>query len=367
MSTIVHCAPPTLNLPKKRGPKTKLHQGPLPEHLKLLARLCVKHDGPGNLTYWDRIFEDAEQLSGELFDMINERKAKYQTFKKSRLRFLVDRPYRKAFNAYRFHCEQIMERRESPNSVAQTKQLSVADKKSLPTNFDALKDSVDASLDFPCHFKRFAAAVAKSELGTGGQACFECLRRTKPEAEAYEMLNLKAKHAVVDKSNELVSADVISSDQLEYKAAIDGAQHFQNFMAKHNENLGLFNKDERNLPEIFKEFAFHLARARLYKSSYNNEWVFLQRQPMCMALRTLLQKNRKLLVQCQNKECFKSFLSKIHPLVNALEQRRMDAATCGNCAGIVRIDKPSQRDDAASALLTLAHSDSSSYTSEGSS
>ena len=35
--------------PKKRGPKTKVHRGPLPEHLKLLARLCVKHDGPVTL------------------------------------------------------------------------------------------------------------------------------------------------------------------------------------------------------------------------------------------------------------------------------------------------------------------------------
>jgi hypothetical protein len=370
MSTILQCAPPATSLPKKRGPKTKLHQGPLPEHLKLLARLCVKHDGPGNLTYWDRIFEDAERLSGELFDMINERKAKYQTFKKSRLRFLVDRPYRKAFNAYRFHCEQIMERHESPYSVVQTEQLSVAGKQSLSTNLEALSDSVEASHGIPCHLKRFSAAAAKSELGTGGEACFDCLRRTTQDAKEHEVLFSTAKRAVFDfngNTKDQSKDDVMPPYQLEYNATIDGMQHFQNFMAMHNENLGLFNKDERNLPEIFKEFAFHLSRARLYKFVYKNEWLFLHRQPMCMALRTLLQKNRKLLVKCRNKECFKSFLSKIHPLVNTLEHGRMDVATCSSCASSLRIDKASQRDDAASALLTLAHSDSSSYTSEGSS
>jgi hypothetical protein len=86
-----------------------VHNGPLPEHLKLLAKLCIKHDGPGNLTDWDRIFEEAEQLSEELFIMIKERRAKYPTFKKSRLRFLVDSQYRKAFNDYRANCELAMD------------------------------------------------------------------------------------------------------------------------------------------------------------------------------------------------------------------------------------------------------------------
>jgi hypothetical protein len=210
--------------------------------------------------------------------------------------------------------------------------------------------------------KRFAAAIAKSEPGTGGEVCFDSSRRMTPDAKDFDNLNSKSKCALMDYKNdtkELLQDNVMPPHQLEHNAIIDGIHHFQNFMVKHNEHLGLFNKEERNLPVIFKEFAFHLSRARLYKSVCRDEWLFLHRQPMCMALRTLLQKNRKLLVQCRSKVCFKSFLSKIHPIINALERDRMNVATRGSCAGNLRIDKASQMDDAASALLTLAYSDSS--------
>jgi hypothetical protein len=369
ISTAFESAQPAIGIPKKRGPKTKLHQGPLPDHLKLLARLCIKHDGPGNLTYWDRIFEDAEQLSSELFDMINERKAKYQTFKKSRLRFLVDRPYRKAFNAYRLNCEQITDRCASPISVVQTKRLAAADTQSKPAKFNTQAEADETCFVLPCRLKRFAGATANSDLGSGCDACFDCLRRITPEAKDYAKLDSKIKRAVLDYKNEtheLLKDNVIPPHQVEYNDIVDGMHHFQKFMAKHNEHLSLFSKDERNLPVIFKEFAFHLSRARLYESVYKTEWLFLHHQPMCMALRTLLQKNRKLLMQCRGKECFKSFLSKIYPLVISLERDRVDHVTCGSRAGNLIIAKASQRDDAASALLTLAHSDSSSYTSDGS-
>ena len=362
MSTSLECAQPAIGMPKKRGPKTKLHQGPLPEHLQLLARLCVKHDGPGNLTYWDRIFEDAERLSGELFDMINERKAKYQTFKKSRLRFLVDRPYRKAFNAYRINCEQIMERRESPISVVQTERLAATEMKPSPTKFNKKLESVETCFSLPCHMKRYATAIAQSELGSEGEASFDSMRCTTD----FDQLDSKMNLGVMDKKKDTKGhlRDNVIPPQFEHNAIIDGMHHFQNFMVKHNEHLSLFNKEERNLPVTFKEFAFHLSRARIHKNVYKDEWLFLHRQPMCMALRTLLQKNRKLLVQCRSKECFKSFLSKIHPIIKALEQDRMNVAQRGSLAGNLRIDKASQLDDAASALLTLAYSDSSSYTSD---
>ena len=144
-------------LPKKRGPKIKIHQGPLPEHLKLLARLCVKHDGPGNLTYWDRVFEDAERQSKELFDMIQARIAKYPTFKKSRLRFLVDRPYRKAFNMYRSDCELFINRRDSPVSVLQTKQLATASAQSNHCCMHLPDVSVDDRLDLSGSWKQLAS------------------------------------------------------------------------------------------------------------------------------------------------------------------------------------------------------------------
>jgi hypothetical protein len=368
MSILIQYPP---DMRKKRGPKTKVYNGPLPEHLKLLAELCIKHDGPGNLTYWDRIFEEAEQLSEELFIMIKERRAKYPTFKKSRLRFLVDRQYRMAFNDYRTNCELAMGRHPSPSSVIQVQKVAVT-KASSVSRSSVIQSplSDDACDNFPSHLKRFAVAIAQSELGSGGEACYECLRRYTPEAKDFDKLDSETKQAVLrfkDTTKESLRNKVIPPYQFDYKFTIDGMQHFQNFMAKNNEHISLYNKEERSLPEVFKEFAFHLSRANLYRTVYMNEWLFLHRQPMCMALRTLLQKDRKVLVHCRNKESFKSYLSKIHPLVKQMEQGRMNVVTCGSCAGNLRMEKASQRDDAASALLTLAHSDSSSYTSDGSS
>lgn len=368
MSTTIQYHAPA-DMPKKRGPKTKVHHGPLPAPLKLLARLCIKHDGPGNLTYWDRIFEEAEVQSEELTTMINERKAKYQTFKKSRLRFLVDRQYRKSFNEYRTNCEITSGRITSPRSVVQIKKPAPKLKVTTHPKIIRLAPPSNADDDFPSHLKRFAVSIAKSELGTGGEACYDCLRRTTPEAKDFDKLDAKTKQTVLkfkDNTKQLLKNKVMPPYQFDYKFTIDGMQHFQNFMLKHNEQLSMYNKEERSLPEIFKELAFHLSRARLYKGVYKNDWLFLHRQPMCMALRTLLQKNRKVLVQCRNKESFKTFLSKIHPLVKQMEQSRMNIATCGSCAGNLKKEKSSQRDDAASALLTLAHSDSSSYASDGS-
>jgi predicted DNA-binding protein YlxM (UPF0122 family) len=303
--------------------------------------------------------------------MIKERRAKYPTFKKSRLRFLVDRQYRRAFNDYRANCELVMGRHPPPSSVIQDQKMAVAKAKLVPQSPVIETVPADDSWDnLPSHLKQFAEAIAQSELGTGGEACYECLRRYTPEAKDFDKLDLKTKQAVLhfkDTMKEHLNHNMIQPDHFDYNFTIDGMQHFQNFMAKQNEYSSLYNKEERSLPEIFKELAFHLSRATLYKTVYKNEWHFLHRQPMCMALRTLLQKNRKVLVHFRSKESFKSYLSKIHPLVKQMERGRMNVVTCGSCAVNLKMENASQRDDAASALLTLAHSDSSSYTSDGSS
>ena len=239
---------------KKRGPKIKVHNGPLPEHLKLLAKLCIKHDGPGNLTYWDRIFEEAEQLSEELFIMIKERRAKYPTFKKSRLRFLVDSQYRKAFNDYRANCELAMGRHPPPSSVIQDQKMAVAKAKLVPQSQVIQTVPADDSWDnLPSHLKQFAEAIAQSELGTGGEACYECLRRYAPEAKDFDKLDLKTKQAVLhfkDTMKEHLNCNMIQPYHFDYNFTIDGMQHFQNFMAKQNEHSSLYNlrSTSRELP-----------------------------------------------------------------------------------------------------------------------
>lgn len=362
-------------LPKKRGPKAKIFRGPLPEHLKLLARLCIKHDGPGNLTYWNRIFEEAERDSEELHKLILEKQEKYPTFKKSRLRFLVDRQYRHSFNDYRAKNEASMGKLPSPRSVTQ---LSGPPKTTAaPLPHVAPRYEADLSQEgLANHLMTFAASIAESELSTGGKACWDCLRRNNdiPQLEplfeanapldpdmqrvVFEHKNFLKRQMTLDRSHDINNGPHV---QFDYKVTIDGFQYFQQFLTKCYELLQI-TKEERSLPEIFKEFAFHFARARLYKSVYKNEWAFLHRQPICMALRTLLQKNRKVLVTCTKKDCFKTFLHKILPLVKAMERPRMNVVTCRSCAGCMK--QADKQDDAVTALLSL--SQSSDYSSDGS-
>jgi hypothetical protein len=362
-------------LPKKRGPKAKVFRGPLPEHLKLLARLCIEHDGPGNLTYWNRIFEEAEKNCKELHDLILEKQEKYPTFKKSRLRFLVDRQFRHSFNDYRTQLEVNMGRAPSPRSVmGQLPKQTAGPVPFVPPPSTFRNVPVPTECEgLAKHLMKFAGSIAESELLTGGKPCWDCLRRNNDIPEliplfqanapldpdmqrvVFEHKNFLKRQMAHDRALDYENIDIEA--QTDYKVTFDGFQYFQHFLNKCHELIPL-TKEERNLPEIFKEFAFHFARARLYKSVYKNEWAFLHRQPICVALRTLLLKNRKVLNTCTKKDSFKTFFLKIQPLVESMEQPRMNVATCRSCAGCIK--KADKQDDAVTALLSLASTSSDS-------
>jgi hypothetical protein len=169
---------------------------------------------------------------------------------------------------------------------------------------------------------------------------------------------LKTKQAVLhfkDTMKEHLNCNMIQPYHFDYNFTIDGMQHFQNFMAKQNEHSSLYN-----LRSTSRELPCMRLSIRMNGTSCIDS-------PCAWLYKTLLQKNRKVLVHFRSKESFKSYLSKIHPLVKQMERGRMNVVTCGSCAVNLKMENASQRDDAASALLTLAHSDSSSYTSDGSS
>ena len=297
--------------------------------------------------------------------MIEEKRAKYQTFKKSRLRFLVDRQYRPAFNEYRSKLEVSMGRVPPPWLTVKPPQQPTST--SAPPTL-APKKTVVPTDPRKNHLQTLASAVAKSELSTGGEACWDCMKRHNDVPELGPLLDAKgetlddASKTYVNKyKNHVKKADHNGAppSQFDYKFTVDGIHHLQDFLRIYHDQLCMFSRDERNLPEIFREFGYHLARATVYKSVYSDEWAFLRRQPMCMALRTLLTKNRQVLVTCREKPVFQSFMRKILPIVKSLEQPRK--GICGGCAG--NLKKPNERDAAANALLFLATSD---YSSDGS-
>ena len=82
----------------------------------------------------------------------------------------------------------------------------------------------------PSHLKKFAEAMAQSELGTGDEACYECLRRCIPEAKDFDKLDLKTKQAVLrfkDTTQESLRHNVTQPYDFDYNLTIDGIHHFQ--------------------------------------------------------------------------------------------------------------------------------------------
>jgi hypothetical protein len=395
---------------KKRGPKKKVFGGPLPIHLKLLAELCVKHSGPGSITYWDRILVDAQQQSQDLTHLIQEKKDTYSTFHKSRIRFLVDRQYRSAFKSYREMLEA--KKREgfpaAPASKAATAARSQKggsrvhqprSKRGKASSSSSGVSTIPPLLPppplprpipnlavyekIPLNLRQYAVLVAESELTTGGSPCWDCLRRSKKQSSPLVTLFEQEDQAAVmtlepdlQPYKDYVKAQMMKDFKLphfyDYKFTVDGMRQFQRFLKDFNIKISSFSKEERNLPEIFKEFAFHLARLQFYKKIYTDEWVFLHRQPLCVALRTLLEKNQQVLITAQERPVFQSFSTKVLPMVEALERPRMNVEVCGTCAS--NLNKPqdvfagrkvSRVDDAANALLKLSTRDDESSTEEG--